>query len=457
MAGQKAFEANFDGLVGPTHNYAGLSYGNVASMNHKAQVSNPREAALQGLRKMKALADLGLKQGVLPPQERPDARALRRLGFRGDDAEVLGAALKVSPELLAAAASASSMWTANAATVCPSADADDGRVHFVAANLTAKFHRSIEHETTTRMLQAIFKAGDRFAHHPALPPSGAFGDEGAANHTRFCRDYADAGLHFFVYGRIAFDVSGVEPRKFPARQTLEASQAVARLCRADPNRCVFAQQNPEAIDAGAFHNDVVAVGDRGLLFCHERAFRNQAETLSGLSARYRQAYGEDLRIFEAPEREVPLIDAIKSYLFNSQLLSLPSGTCLIAPEECRETESVRRFLEKTVGSQGSEISEVRYFDLRQSMRNGGGPACLRLRVVLTESELPEVNRGALLDQALFEKLQSWINRYYRDRLSVGDLADPALAEESREALDAVTDLMNLGSIYPFQLERSGLR
>ena len=27
-----AYEVNFDGLVGPTHNYAGLSYGNVASL-----------------------------------------------------------------------------------------------------------------------------------------------------------------------------------------------------------------------------------------------------------------------------------------------------------------------------------------------------------------------------------------------------------------------------------------
>ena len=61
----KYFEANFDGLVGPTHNYAGLSVGNVASLNNAKNTSNPKQAAKQGLAKMKALADLGMVQGVL--------------------------------------------------------------------------------------------------------------------------------------------------------------------------------------------------------------------------------------------------------------------------------------------------------------------------------------------------------------------------------------------------------
>lgn len=107
----KHFEANFDGLVGPTHNYAGLSFGNVASLNNAALVSNPKAAAKQGLQKAKALADLGMIQGMLAPQERPDLNTLRRIGFSGSDAQVLQQAAKTAPALLNACCSASSMWT----------------------------------------------------------------------------------------------------------------------------------------------------------------------------------------------------------------------------------------------------------------------------------------------------------------------------------------------------------
>ena len=147
-------EANFDGLVGPTHNYAGLSAGNNASTSNAGGASNPKEAALQGLQKMKALQDLGLVQGVLPPQERPDLHTLRKLGFSGSDVQVLASAAKQAPLQLAACCSASSMWTANAATVSPSADCSDKRIHFTPANLNGMFHRSIEHETTGRSLKA---------------------------------------------------------------------------------------------------------------------------------------------------------------------------------------------------------------------------------------------------------------------------------------------------------------
>ena len=447
-----AFEANYDGLVGPTHNYAGLSYGNVASLSHKLETSNPREAALQGLAKMKALSDLGLKQGVLAPQERPDAAALRRIGFAGDDAQVLAKALKAAPEILASAASASSMWTANAATVCPSADSEDNRVHFTAANLVSKFHRSLEGETTSRILRATFPDAKRFAHHDPLPSNSAFGDEGAANHTRFCRSYGEQGLQFFVYGRSAFDVSSAEPRRYPARQTLEASQAVARLNRVREDLCAFGQQNPYAIDAGAFHNDVVAVGDRDLLFHHELAFHDSERALEELRIKFASICGVELRFLRVDEARVSLADAIKSYLFNSQLVALPDGsTCLVAPEECRETDSVRDFLDETVAGAASPIRKVRFFDLRQSMRNGGGPACLRLRVAMNDAELAAVNRGALMNDVLHARLVRWVESRYRDRLAIADLADPELLRESREALDELTQILGLGSVYPFQL------
>src|SRR5438874_9593839 len=258
MTGMAAIEINFDGLPGPTHNYSGLAEGNLASERHKSLASNPRQAALQGLAKMKALADRGFAQAVLPPHERPDMAALRAVGFAGDDSAVLRSAAKAAPQLLAACSSAAAMWVANAATVSPSADTADGRVHFTPANLVSHFHRSLEAPTTTRILRAIFADERRFVVHDALPAAAQFGDEGAANHMRFAEP-GTPGVELFVYGRAAFDPDVPAPRRFPARQTREASEAVARRHGLAPQRTVLARQNPEAIDAGAFHNDVVAV------------------------------------------------------------------------------------------------------------------------------------------------------------------------------------------------------
>src|SRR5207248_4434793 len=132
-------EVNFAGLPGPTHNYSGLAEGNLASERHRSRVSNPRQAALQGLAKMKALADRGFAQAVLPPHERPDMAALRAVGFAGDDSAMLRSAAKAAPQLLAACSSAAAMWVANAATVSPSTDTADARVHFTPANLVSHF------------------------------------------------------------------------------------------------------------------------------------------------------------------------------------------------------------------------------------------------------------------------------------------------------------------------------
>lgn len=446
----KPCEVNFDGLVGPTHNYGGLSYGNVASQSNSQQGSNPREAARQGLAKMKALMELGFTQGVLAPQERPDVAALRRLGFAGSDAEVIAQAARDAMPLLVASCSASSMWVANAATVSPSADTADGRVHFTAANLNCKFHRSIEHPTTSRVLQAMFADPAHFAHHEALPAVAQFGDEGAANHTRLCRDYGEAGVEFFVYGRSAFDARVPAPQKYPARQTLEASQAVARLHGLSEQGVVFAQQNPAVIDQGVFHNDVIAVGNGELLFHHQDAFLDSDRVLAELQTKL-AARGGRLQAISVPRADVSVDDAVRTYLFNSQLLTRADGSMLlVVPEECRANPRVWSYLEQLTG-QGTGIAEVKVFDLKQSMRNGGGPACLRLRVALKPGELAAVNPGVILTPALHDTLNDWVERHYRDRLVEADMADPQLLIECREALDELTRILQLGSVYPFQL------
>ncbi|PXX93614.1 N-succinylarginine dihydrolase [Marinobacter vulgaris] len=442
-----AVEANFDGLVGPTHNYAGLSWGNVASRSNVRSVSNPREAALQGLAKMKQLADRGYVQGVLPPHERPHIPTLRALGFGGSDGDVLRAAAEQSPALLAAVSSASTMWTANAATVSPSADTSDHRVHFTPANLSAKFHRSIEHLVTGRALKSIFKDESRFAHHPALPSVSQFGDEGAANHTRLCGGYGEPGVELFVYGKVAFNEQAPGPKRYPARQALEASQAIARLHGLTDSQVVFAQQNPDAIDAGVFHNDVIAVGNANTLFYHELAFLEEQQVLAGIRARLT---GAELEAVRVSNEQVPLEDAVASYLFNSQLLNTPDGMMLAVPGECREITSVSRYLDELVANAGP-ITSVEVFDVKQSMRNGGGPACLRLRVVLDDDELRAMHQGVLLNDALYERLTTWVKTHYRDELSQDDLGDPMLLDEVRKALDELSGILGLGSIYDFQL------
>ena len=444
---EHAIEANFDGLVGPTHNYAGLSWGNVASKSNLNAVSNPRQAALQGLQKMKRLADQGFVQGVLPPHERPHIPTLKALGFRGSDADILAAVAASNPVVLAAVASASCMWTANAATVSPSADTADHRVHFTPANLSAKFHRSIEHVVTGRALKSIFADEAYFAHHPALPAVSQFGDEGAANHTRLCSQYGQPGVELFVYGQAAFDESAPAPARYPARQTLEASQAIARLHGLSDAHTVFAQQNPAAIDAGVFHNDVIAVGNGNVLFYHEQAFLDEDRVIAGLRSRLT---GTELHAVRVTEAEVPLTDAVASYLFNSQLLTRPDGGMVLAvPGECREIRSVSRYLDQLVAGD-SPIDQVTVFDVKQSMRNGGGPACLRLRVALTDAELAAMDSAVLMTDALYERLTTWVNAHYRDSLTQADLADPMLLDEGRKALDELTGILGLGAIYDFQ-------
>lgn len=444
----QAREANFDGLVGPTHNYAGLSFGNVASQTNEKSVANPLAAAKQGLRKMKQLADLGFLQGVLPPQERPSLRLLRELGFSGSEQKVIERAAKEAPELLAAASSASAMWTANAATVSPSADTQDGRVHFTPANLTSKLHRAIEHEATRRTLSSIFADPARFVVHEALPGTPALGDEGAANHTRFCAQYGERGVEFFVYGRSEYR-RGPEPVRFPARQTFEASRAVAQRHGLSDAGTVYAQQSPDVIDAGVFHNDVIAVGNRQTLFCHERAFVEQSAVYDQLRTQLALA-GGSLSVIEVPDARVSVSDAVSSYLFNSQLLTRPDGRdVLVVPQECRENPHVAAYLDDLANGSGP-ISDVLVFDLRESMKNGGGPACLRLRVVLNETERAAVAPGVWIDDTLFARLDAWIGKHYRDRLAPSDLADPNLLMESRTALDELTQILGLGSLYDFQ-------
>ena len=443
----KSVEANFDGLIGPTHNYGGMSQGNLASARNAGDVSNPRDAALQGLEKMRMMVRAGLVQGVLPPQPRPDYVFLDDVGFGGTTADAIRNAARSAPPLLNAAFSASSMWTANAATVSPSADTADGRLHMTPANLSTMLHRSLEAPVTEEVLSEIFAGGDedhpsgRVRVHAPLPGHADLSDEGAANHVRLCAEHGAAGVELFVHGREA----GESTVGFPARQTRLACETIARSHGLDPARTVHARQSRQAIEAGAFHNDVVCVGSLDTLFFHEQAFE---DTHCVLEALRRAGEGRfELKPVMVPAAEVPLADAISSYLFNSQLLQLPGEDrlVLVAPTETRETSTTARYCEQLVAGNGP-IGRVEFVDVRQSMRNGGGPACLRLRVVLTEEELAGVHPGVLLDEDAIDALQKVVRRHYRDELRPEDLADPDFADEALEAYEAIINTLDLTSL-----------
>jgi succinylarginine dihydrolase len=434
-------ELQFDGLVGPTHHYAGLSPGNLASQAHAGEASNPRAAALEGLAKMRRVRELGVAQAVLPPQPRPSLPLLRRLGFSGTDASVLASALRENPDLLHAASSASSMWAANAATVVPASDASDRKTHFVPANLVSLLHRSIEADDTERVLRRIFADPTCFVVHQSLPACDRLSDEGAANHMRL---FTTTGTqHVFGWGKRAGEATPT--RKFPARQSLDASLSCARACGIPESRYLLWQQDPIGIDAGAFHTDVLAVGNAHLLLLHERAFVNHEVLLAQLRARL----GEEFRAIVATERELPLSDAVAAYPFNSQLLSLPSGELqLVAPAESRQNPRARDFLERVVAE--CSLSGIDYLNVNGSMKNGGGPACLRLRVPLSELHATRLGGSVLFDERCEGELTGIIERRYREQLTLNDVADPQLVDEARTALDEITQVLGLGSVYDFQ-------
>ena len=409
-------EINFDGIIGPSHNYAGLSAGNLASANNAGAVSQPRAAALQGLEKMRANLRLGLAQGFFMPLDRPNTAWLTGLSTDIASAEA---------HIRAAAFSASAMWAANAATVSPAPDSADGRCHLSAANLLTMAHRSHEWTGTHAQLKLAFADEQHFAVHGPVPPP--FGDEGAANFMRLCPSHGEAGLEIFVYGK-----SG---GPFPARQHIESSKAIARAHQLNPARTLFIQQSEIAIAAGAFHNDVVAVANERVLFTHEQAFEEPEAAYAAIRAIMPEA-----EIVIVPANHVSLADAVQSYLFNAQLVTLPCcEMALILPTEAQNNANVWGWLQEHVAGNGP-IRHLVPVDVRQSMANGGGPACLRLRVV---ADPATVDPRFMADEAKLDRMAEVIAAYWPESVSPDQLGSPALVAQVQAARLALLDACDL--------------
>ena len=435
-------EVNFDGLIGPTHNYSGLSEGNNASKENYSSPSNPKKAALQGIKKAETLIAYGSQQGFFLPHERPFIPGLKKLGFNGTDEEILSLAFRHSKVLLNNFSSASSMWAANAATLSPSPDTQDNKIHLTPANLNSMFHRSIETEFTYQQCKIIFPKEYFEIHNPAVSISG-YGDEGAANHLRISKSDNEKGFEIFVYGESGFKID----KTLVKRQALEVSRSIAINHKLDMENTFFLQQNHQAIEEGSFHNDIVSLSNKNVFIAHEDAFQNRDDLKKMLNIL--ESKIDNFQYIEISNSEIPLKDIISSYLLNSQLITnVDNEMQLILPEEVKEYDNCLSWLDKL--KQISDVKLFDYVDIRQSMMNGGGPACLRLKVILNDEELESLNQNFLMNNERLESIKLLIEKEYRDVLYPDDLKDPSLLDESRRVLDELTQIFGTGSIYEFQ-------
>ena len=435
-------EVNFDGLIGPTHNYSGLSEGNNASKENYSSPSNPKKAALQGIKKAETLISYGSQQGFFLPHERPFIPGLKKLGFNGTDEEILSLAFRNSKVLLNNFSSASSMWAANAATISPSPDTQDNKIHLTPANLNSMFHRSIETEFTYQQCKIIFPKEYFEIHNPAVSISG-YGDEGAANHLRISKSDNEKGFEIFVYGESGFKID----KTLVKRQALEVSRSIAINHKLDMENTFFLQQNHQAIEEGSFHNDIVSLSNKNVFIAHEDAFQNRDDLKKMLNILGSKV--DNFQYIEISNSEIPLKDIISSYLLNSQLITNVNNEMqLILPDEVKEYDNCLSWLDKL--KQISDVKLFDYVDIRQSMMNGGGPACLRLKVILNDEELENLNQNFLMNNERLESIKLLIEKEYRDVLYPDDLKDPSLLDESRRVLDELTKIFGTGSIYEFQ-------
>ena len=449
----KVRDCIFDGLPGLTHNYAGLSQGNVASEQSALSVSYPKQAALQSLEKMYQIAQMGIKQAILPPQMRPNISVLRQIGYYGTDRQIWDKIWREAPGLARTVSSASAMWAANAGTISAATETADGRLHITPANLRSMSHRALEAPQTYHLFQHLFADQALYKIHAPLPDLSYLGDEGAANHTRFWSEKNGQGVDFFVYGH---DDSGQDklerPQIYVARQAKLAQLMIARQHQLSPERTQFAQQSPLMIDAGIFHNDVIATGQGNCLFYYQGAFADEQRILDELKAKM----SDDLALICVEPGDLGLPQIIRSYLFNSEWLVRPDkqvgdeqSLIVILPTECQEDSDIHDYVTTILGRHPL-IAKIIFMDLRQSMRNGGGPACLRLRVPMTEAQQAGVTGQIWMTESLYPQMRHWVETFYRDQLAVQDLRDPDIITENQQALDELTQILHLGSVYDFQ-------
>lgn len=413
-------EVIFIGLPGPTHNYGGLSGDNVASAANSGQVSCPKDAALQVLGLARLLLSLGVVVGMIPPQLRPHIKELKK-HFSGNEAEIIAQAAAHAPQLLEAMSSSSAMWVANMATVTPPHDTTDHQLHLTVANLHTNLHRRIEALDSYRVLRQIFAEMPHAVVDLPLDATTGLRDEGAANHMRLAPSHASAGLNVFVYG--TYDNAN---NSAAARQAFAASQAIALRHHIAKDAAIFIQQHPAALSQGVFHNDVIAVSNEYFLLVHEDAYALGEADIEYIAGHYAAHFGSKLAVRIIRRQELTMEEAVHSYFFNSQIITLPDGSMtLIAPSDTRTLYAGKAWalLEKLVAEPDNPLTQLHSIDLRQSMRNGGGPACLRLRVLMDDVQLAAMraHHRVLVDEEQLQEIEAIIRRHYPEHLHASQI------------------------------------
>ena len=447
-------EVNIDGMIGPSHHFGGLGVENKASELNRSQASSPRSAALQGLAKMELLASYGIPQFYLPPPVRPAWKWLESLGYCGDKACVLRDCYQEQPTLLSAAYSSAFMWTANAASVSCGSDTRSKRAKIKLANLNANLHRSIEESERLPQLERMFEAVEHVDVLRGLSSSRPLSDEGAANVMRFFSRVGAGGVYAFVYGNEAAESRESEDnskkadgkRRRQPRQTRMASAMVARSLDLEPGDCFLIQQTSDAIDAGVFHNDVIATSHENLLFYHELAFHNSEEAVAGIKKRFLEKTGEKLEACLVESSDLRLDDAVDTYLFNSQICTdIDGGWRMFVPENCNQSESVQRTLER-LQAQYPRLVSIDYCPLAESMRNGGGPACLRLRISLTPSQIDQIPASMRISLSTLSQLRKLVETEYPEKVEPSDFVNPDFAEQCERISLQIARLWGANSV-----------
>lgn len=442
MSDQNLHEVIFVGLPGPTHNYGGLSADNVASSLNRGSISNPKQAALQALGLVRMLSQLGITAAILPPQLRPYLPELRK-HFSGSDDQVIQQAAKENPALLEKMTSSSAMWTANAATVTAALDTTDGKLHLTVANLHTNLHRRIEALATHAVLSAIFAGVPDAVVHPPLDAVRGFRDEGAANHMRLAPSHSAPGLNVYVYGT---DGSADDPPT--ARQTFSASDEIRKQHALENRRALFVKQNPAVIAQGVFHNDVIAVSNTSVLLAHEAAYAGGMDDITRIENAYVLATGKKLTSIVIKTSDLEVDEAVHTYFFNSQIITKKDGgMVIIAPTEVKDLYAGKaaRLMEEIRSDDSNPIDTVHFADLRQSMNNGGGPACLRLRVPMTATQIQTMRASVqvLADEALLMAIEKLVENQYPSELAPEAIADPRLYATCRAVLSQLSGIMKL--------------
>ena len=110
--------------------------------------------------------------------------------------------------------------------------------------------------------------------------------------------------------------------------------------------------------------------------------------------------------------------------------------------ETEHNAPARAFLDRLLAGNGP-VHRVVPVDVRQSMANGGGPACLRLRVV---ADPATIDPRFLLDEAKAEIIERAIAGAWPEQIDTADIGKETLARAVVDARRVLLEAINLNAL-----------